>query len=104
MVASRREALRALLGGRAGALASMVSDFVVVDDMALSNWAMSVVVVVVVVAVLQVSELGGKLLLLYNVLPVWSCPSRVWLCGMRSAWMFVFERSTKDMFWWVGER
>lgn len=99
-MASRREALRALLGGRAGALASMVSDFVVVGDMALSNWAMSVVVV----AVLEVSELGGKLLLLYNVLPVWSCPSRVWLCGMRSAWMFVFERSTKVMFWWVGER
>jgi hypothetical protein len=47
-VASRREALRALRGGRAGALASMVSVFVVVVcDMALSNWAMSVVVVVV---------------------------------------------------------
>lgn len=59
-MASRREALRALLGGRAGALASMVSDFVVVDDMALSNWAMSVVVV----AVREVSELGGKLPLL----------------------------------------
>lgn len=37
MVASRREALRALLGGRAGAFASIVSDFVVVGDMALSN-------------------------------------------------------------------
>lgn len=61
-MASRRDALRALLGGRAGALASMVSVFVlVVGDMALSNWAMSVAVAVVVV---QVSELGGKLCLL----------------------------------------
>lgn len=34
-MASRREALRALLGGRAGALDSIVSDFVVVGDMAL---------------------------------------------------------------------
>jgi len=99
MVASRREALRELLGGRAGAFESIVSDLVVVGDM-LSNWAMSVAVV----SVLEVSELGGKLLLLYNVLLVWSCPSRVWLCGMRSAWLFVFERSTNDMFWWIGER
>lgn len=94
MVASRREALRALLGGRAGALDSIVSDFVVVvGDMALSNWAMSVVVV----AVVEVSGLGGKLRLVYNLLAV------VWLCGMRWAWMSVFERSTNDMIWWVGE-
>lgn len=46
MVASRREALRALLGGRAGAFDSIASGFVVVGDMALSNWAMLVVVVV----------------------------------------------------------
>lgn len=51
-MASRREALRELLGGRAGAFDSMVSEWVVVGDMALSNWAVSV------------SELGGKLLLL----------------------------------------
>jgi hypothetical protein len=91
MVASSLEALRALLGGRAGALDSTVS-VLVVDDM-LSNWAMSVpevVVVLVVVAVLE-AELGKKLLLLYDVLLVWSCPSRVRLCGMKSTWLFVRE-------------
>lgn len=82
MVASKREALRALLGGRAGALDSIVSDFVVVvGDMASSNWAM--LVVVVVVAVVQVSEPGGKLRLVYNLLAV------VWLCGMRWTWVSV---------------
>lgn len=69
MVASRREARRALLGGRAGAFASIVSDFVMVGDMSMSNWAM--LVAVVVVAVVEVSKLGGKLCLLYNLLAVW---------------------------------
>lgn len=59
-MASRREALRALLGGRAGALDSIVSDFVVVVGDMVSNWAMSMGVV----AVVEVSKLGGKLCLL----------------------------------------
>jgi hypothetical protein len=50
---------------------------------------------VVVVAVVEVSELGGKLRLVYNLLVV--------CCGMRSAWVSVFERSTNDMIWWIGE-
>ena len=58
MVASSLEALRALLGGRAGALASTASVFVI-DDMSMSNWVMSGSMSVVVVQVL--AELGGKL-------------------------------------------
>lgn len=40
-MASSLEALRALLGGRAGALGSTASVFVIVDDMLVSNWVMS---------------------------------------------------------------
>lgn len=39
-MASSLEALRALLGGRAGALGSTVS-VIVIEDMLVSNWVMS---------------------------------------------------------------
>lgn len=86
MVASSLEALRALLGGRAGALDSTVS-VIVIDDMLVS---MSVGCG----AGKPSRSLGawGKLDVYANLF-VWSCPSRVWMPGTNStAYQWLLEK------------
>lgn len=96
MVASSLEALRALLGGRAGALGSTASVFVIVDDMLVSNWVMSRLMsrLVGCGASKPSRSLGawGKLDVYANLF-VWSCPSRVWMPGTNStAYQWLLEK------------